>query len=56
MKLMRPVALAALATSLTTPALAERQDTIYIKPFPGFQLFADKRDLSQTGHIGVGVE
>lgn len=56
MKLMRPVALAALATSLTTPALAERQETIYINPFAGFQLFDDKRDLSETGTFGVGVE
>ncbi|MGC8120360.1 OmpA family protein [Marinobacter sp. VGCF2001] len=56
MKLMRPVALAALATSLAAPALAERQETIYINPFAGFQLFDDKRDLSETGTFGVGVE
>ncbi|HLT14397.1 MAG TPA: OmpA family protein [Marinobacter sp.] len=56
MKLMRPVALAALATSLATPALAESQQTIYLNPFAGFQLFDDKRDLSETGTYGVGIE
>ncbi|GGC64825.1 OmpA family protein [Marinobacter halophilus] len=56
MKIMRPVVLAALATSLTTPALADRQETIYLNPFAGFQLFDDKRDLSETGTFGVGVE
>ncbi|MFO8142376.1 MAG: OmpA family protein [Marinobacter sp.] len=56
MKIMRPVILAALATSLTTPALADRQETIYLNPFAGFQLFDDKRDLSETGTFGVGVE
>ncbi len=56
MKLMRPVALAALATSLATPAIAESQQTIYLNPFAGFQLFDDKRDLSETGTYGVGIE
>ena len=56
MKIMRPVVLAALATSLTTPALADRQETIYLNPFAGYQLFDDKRDLSETGTFGVGVE
>ncbi|AMQ89401.1 OmpA family protein [Marinobacter sp. LQ44] len=56
MKIMRPVALAALTASLATPALADRQETIYLNPFAGFQLFDDKRDLSETGTFGVGVE
>lgn len=56
MKIMRPVALAALTVSLATPALADRQETIYLNPFAGFQLFDDKRDLSETGTFGVGVE
>ena len=56
MKLMRPVALAALATSLATPAMAESQQTIYLNPFAGFQLFDDQRDLSETGTYGVGIE
>ncbi|MHA7855181.1 OmpA family protein [Marinobacter shengliensis] len=56
MKIMRPVALAALTASLATPALADRKETIYLNPFAGFQLFDDKRDLSETGTFGVGVE
>lgn len=56
MKIMRPVALAALTTTLTLPALAERQETIYLNPFAGFQLFDDKRDLSETGTFGIGIE
>jgi OOP family OmpA-OmpF porin len=56
MNIMRPITLAALATTLATPALADRQETIYINPFAGFQLFDDKRDLSETGTFGVGLE
>jgi len=56
MNIMRPITLAALATFLATPALADRQETIYINPFAGFQLFGDKRDLSESGTFGVGVE
>jgi len=57
MNIMRPLAFAALTASLATPAVAEqRQETIYINPFAGFQYFDDKRDLSETGTFGVGVE
>lgn len=57
MSMMRPLAVAALATTLATPVLAaERQETIYINPFAGFQLFDDARDLSETGTFGVGAE
>ncbi|KMQ76705.1 OmpA family protein [Marinobacter subterrani] len=56
MNVMRPITLAALATVLATPALADRQETIYINPFAGYQLFDDERDLSETGTFGVGVE
>ncbi|WP_417567131.1 OmpA family protein [Marinobacter sp.] len=56
MNIMRPITLAALAAVLATPAMADRQETIYINPFAGFQLFDDKRDLSETGTFGVGVE
>ncbi|MEC7816141.1 MAG: OmpA family protein [Pseudomonadota bacterium] len=56
MKIMRPVALAALTTAMATPVLADREETIYLNPFAGFQLFDDKRDLSETGTFGVGVE
>jgi len=57
MGFMRPLAMAAIATTLATPALAaERQDTIYINPFAGFQGFDDKRDLSETDTYGIGAE
>ncbi|SFM59308.1 OmpA family protein [Marinobacter pelagius] len=57
MNIMRPIALAALTACLATPALAEeRQETIYLNPFAGFQYFDDKRDLSETGTFGLGVE
>lgn len=57
MNVMRPIAVAALFASLATPTLAEeRQETIYLNPFAGFQYFDDKRDLSETGTFGVGVE
>ncbi|MFO7529291.1 MAG: OmpA family protein [Marinobacter sp.] len=55
MNAMRTIVLAAL--TLATPALAEeRQETIYLNPFAGFQYFDDKRDLSETGTFGVGAE
>lgn len=56
MNIVRPLAIAALTTSLATPALAERQQTIYLNPFAGYQLFDDKRDLSETGTFGFGTE
>lgn len=56
MKLMRPISAAVLAATLTTPALADRQETVYLTPFAGFQLFGDKRDLSESGTFGIGVE
>ena len=57
MGFMRPLAVAAIATTLATPALAaERQDTIYLNPFAGFQYFDDKRDLSETDTYGAGIE
>ena len=56
MNVMRPISAAVLAATLATPAIADRQETIYINPFAGFQLFDDKRDLSETGTFGVGVE
>lgn len=56
MKIIRPITLAALATTIATPALADREETVYINPFAAFQLFDDKRDLSETGTFGVGVE
>jgi OOP family OmpA-OmpF porin len=56
MKFLRPIAIAALASSFAVPALAERQETIYLNPFAGFQYFGDKRDLDESGTYGVGIE
>lgn len=57
MSIMRPLAMATIATTLAAPVVAaERQETIYINPFAAYQLFDDKRDLSETGTFGVGVE
>lgn len=56
MNIMRPLTAAALAASLATPALADNTQTIYLNPFAGYQLFDDKRDLSETGTFGFGVE
>lgn len=56
MNIMRPLTLAALTASLATPALADREETIYLNPFVGFQLFDDKRDLSETATFGIGAE
>lgn len=56
MNIMRPLTVAALAASLATPALADRVQSIYLNPFAGYQLFDDKRDLSETGTFGVGAE
>jgi OOP family OmpA-OmpF porin len=57
MSIMRPFAMAAIATTLATPVIAaERQETIYINPFAAYQLFDDDRDLSETGTFGVGLE
>ncbi|PXX93315.1 hypothetical protein DIT71_00490 [Marinobacter vulgaris] len=56
MNIMRPLTLAALTASLATPALADREQTIYLNPFVGFQLFDDKRDLSETATFGLGAE
>lgn len=56
MSIMRPLALAALATAIASPTLAESRQTVYLTPFIGFQLFDDARDLSETGITGIGVE
>ena len=56
MNVMRPISAAILATTLATPAMADRQETIYINPFAAYQLFDDDRDLSETGTFGFGVE
>ena len=57
MNIMRPIAMAAIATTFAASAMAdERKETIYINPFAGYQLFDDARDLSETGTFGVGIE
>ncbi|MBK1886459.1 OmpA family protein [Marinobacter sp. DY40_1A1] len=56
MNIMRPIAMAAIAGTLATPALADRTETVYINPFAAFQLFDDDRDLSETGTFGAGLE
>lgn len=56
MNLVRPIAVAAIASTLAAPALAERKETVYITPFAGYQLFDDARDLSESGTFGVGLE
>ncbi len=57
MNIMRLIAVAALSAAIATPVLAEeRQETIYLNPFAGFQYFDDKRDLSETGTFGLGAE
>jgi len=56
MNIMRPIAMAAIVSTLAAPALADRKDTVYINPFAAFQLFDDDRDLSESGTFGVGLE
>ncbi|WP_138438418.1 OmpA family protein [Marinobacter alexandrii] len=57
MSIMRSCAMAAVAATLVTPAIAEeRRDTIYINPFAGFQYFDDKRSLDESVTYGFGVE
>ncbi|MDC0662998.1 OmpA family protein [Marinobacter sp. SS21] len=56
MSIMRPLVVTALAAAVATPVAAEQKDYIYISPFAGYQLFDSKRDLSETGTFGVGLE
>lgn len=56
MSIMRPLAIAALTTSFAMPAVADREQTLYLNPSAGFQLFDDKRDLSETATFSLGAE
>lgn len=57
MKLLRSCAMAAIASTLVLPAVAdERKDTFYINPFAAYQYFDDKRDLSEADTYGGGLE
>ncbi|SFL87139.1 OmpA family protein [Marinobacter zhejiangensis] len=53
---MRPLAIAVVAAAISTPTLAEDKDYIYLNPFAAYQYFDDKRDLSETGTFGFGLE
>lgn len=55
MNVMRPLTIAVLTASLAAPAFADREQTIYLTPFAGYQLFDDKRDLDETATYGLGV-
>ena len=56
MNIMRSLTLAAVATTVATPALADYEQNVYINPHVGFMLFDDQRDLSETGTLGIGLE
>lgn len=56
MNTLRVLTLATLATTAVTAGADESRQTIYLNPFAGWQLFDDKRDLSETGTFGLGVE
>lgn len=57
MSVMRPFTVAALALAVATPAVAEQSTQyIYINPFVAFQYFDDKRELSESGTFGGGLE
>ena len=57
MSIMRSCAMAAVAATLASPAMAEeRQATTYINPFAAYQIFDNERELSETGTFGVGAE
>lgn len=56
MNIMRSLTLATLATAAATAGAEETRQTIYLNPSAGFQLFDDKRDLSETATYGIGLE
>lgn len=56
MNIRRPAIAATLVSAIATPAMAADQDTVYLNPFAGYQLFDDKRDLSETDTYGFGIE
>ncbi|PAV25967.1 hypothetical protein CF392_08320 [Tamilnaduibacter salinus] len=55
---MRPLAAAALAAAMATPAFAaeDHSQHIYINPSIGMQLFDEDRDLSETDTFNIGLE
>lgn len=58
MKIMLPLAVATLGAAIALPTLAQESvdQKVYLSPFAGYQLFDDKRDLSETGTFGFGLE
>lgn len=56
MSIVRPITIAALASAIAAPAIADTEQTIYLNPIVGYQLFDDKRDLDESATYGVGVE
>ncbi len=56
MKTLHPLGVVALAAAISTPALAQDRQTIYLNPFAGYQYFGDKRDLDEAGTYGFGLE
>jgi len=45
-----------LLSSFAVPALAERQETIYLNRLPVFSTLVTSRDLDESGTYGVGIE
>ncbi len=58
MKIMLLLAVATLSAAIASPVLAQEtiDQKIYLNPFAAYQLFDDKRDLSETGTFGFGLE
>lgn len=58
MNIMRLLAVATLSAAIASPALAQEStdQKIYLNPFAAYQLFDHKRELSETGTFGVGLE
>ena len=56
MNIMRSLTIATLAAATATAGAEETRQTLYLNPSAGWQLFDDKRDLSETATYGIGVE
>ncbi|MEX0605849.1 MAG: OmpA family protein [Marinobacter sp.] len=58
MSIMRPLAVATLSAAIASPALAQEStdQKLYLNPFVAYQLFDHKRELSETGTFGGGLE
>ncbi len=58
MKIMLPLAVATLSAAIASPVMAQEStdQKIYLNPFAAYQLFDHKRELSETGTFGFGLE